>query len=823
MDDYLVDSHADPRLNEQKSNKITCYTIFLYAFLFFTGIFVILLSIICYFAFAAIILLTFYLFLHEWISLFAKKRVDMIFSILVNFSDFGLIFGLFLFCVYIVKQYFRLIKAAFKKILTKYKPEKLNYLAKERNNSQKAKRLYNSMIIMFIIEIVIISLLLWSLTNQFYIFIFTCIFEIIFLLLFFIECFLSYFLNRLTSGPKVDQGELAGSLQLSDTDTLPNNSDTSDLSNANIFKGIKKFLANENVFVIVNLKGMFDNSITGSCCQDHQVIYKIIIILIISALQLYGIVYPFVVGSIDIPQLIVGLLIKIVALYKICSYNFIDIIINGKRVLKSLKKKKALIVFWIVVTLYIAIFVVFLIVFIFSSYLKFPTNDSAEFYENNKKWYKLNQTETILPEAFCYSKAKKGGMLKTDDFAMMTTLPRLYGLTKDGKCFIKPSMRGLFNTTMKYIFGKNYEKDNIQIMCKKIQRYPMLVITSQKILEQTLTHFKDDTNITLLGNQFEKIVNLNYFANQSYKKILDKEGKKLLNEYENCVRNKSVINCEHEWDLFTQYYWPNYFDVEYVDIPGFERYQINIESQIIQPTFITGQGKLCAGTHYIVGGSYEDRWGLAFHIETLGRTYIPLIFDNFVLMYSFVRRLIRNLFFGIEWFNRKLFYYELISLDAMTQITNLFQQFNFTHESLFTVGHSITGTAFKGISYFNDIQGISFEATDGENNGNLKNNDRIDVKMKVFSHMFSQMTNIYSRKRINTGFDRNCDVNGLLPKRYLFPNVYETACLTAITCSETMKYVPLCKQVLTLGGQDPEVEFNKSFDAYLDYYGYKKY
>ena len=95
--------------------------------------------------------------------------------------------------------------------------------------------------------------------------------------------------------------------------------------------------------------------------------------------------------------------------------------------------------------------------------------------------------------------------------------------------------------------------------------------------------------------------------------------------------------------------------------------------------------------------------------------------------------------------------------------------------------------------------------------------------MKVFSHMFSQMTNIYSRKRINTGFDRNCDVNGLLPKRYLFPNVYETACLTAMTCSETMKYVPLCKQVLTLGGQDPEVEFNKSFDAYLDYYGYKKY
>ena len=187
MDDYLVDGAVEPQSQEPKNCKITCYTIFLYIFLFFTGIFIILLSIICYFAFAAIILLTFYLFLHEWLSLFAKNTVDMIFSILVNFSDFGLIFGLFLFCIYIVKQYFTLIKALFKKILTKYKPAKLNYLIKEKNNSQHAKHLYNSLIIMFIIEIAGISLLLWSLTHQFYIFIFTCIFEIVFLLLFFIE------------------------------------------------------------------------------------------------------------------------------------------------------------------------------------------------------------------------------------------------------------------------------------------------------------------------------------------------------------------------------------------------------------------------------------------------------------------------------------------------------------------------------------------------------------------------------------------------------------------------------------------------------------
>lgn len=822
MDDFLVDGAAEPQPNEPMDAKITCYTIFLYIFLFFTGIFVVLLSIICYFAFAAIILLTFYLFLHEWLSLFAKNTVDMIFSIFVNFSDFGLIFGLFLFCVYIVKQYFSLIKATFKKILSKYKPEKLNYLAKERKNSKKAKRLFNSLIIIFIVEIVGISFLLWSLTQQFYIFILTCIFEIFFLLLFFIECFLSYIFNTLTSSQNVNQNELAASLQLSDTATVPTNTDTSDLPNVNIYNGMKKVLKKENIFVIVNLKGMFDNSVNTSCCPNHQTIYRIIVIIIISALQFYGIIFPFVKGSIDVVQFIIGFLIKIIAMYKICSYNFIDMIINGKRVIKSLKKKKALIVFWIVICLYFLIFLTFIIVFVLSVYATFPENKSAKYFNDNRKWYKLNQVETISPEAFCFTTAHKDGLYKTDDFAMMTTLPRLYGLTKSGKCFIKPSMRGLFNTTMKYIFGQNYEKDNIQIMCKKIQHYPMIVITSDKILNQTLSHFIDEKNITFLKNQFDNVINLNYFDNQSYKNLLNDEGKELLKEYENCVNNKNVINCENEWDSFTQHFWPNYYTEEYVDIPGFEKYQINIESKIIQPSFIINNHKKWAGTHYIVGGSYEDRWGLAFYIETLGRTYIPLIFDNFVIMYSFIRRLIRNLFFGIEWFNRKLFYYELISLDAMTQITNLFSQFNFTHESLYTVGHSITGTAFKGISYFIDIQGISFEATDGENNGNLKNKDKINRKMEVFSQMFSQITNIYSKKRLNTGYDKNCDVNGMLPKRYLFPNVYETACLTAITCSETMKYVPLCKQVLTLGGQNPEVEFNKSFDAFLEYYGYKK-
>ena len=94
------------------------------------------------------------------------------------------------------------------------------------------------------------------------------------------------------------------------------------------------------------------------------------------------------------------------------------------------------------------------------------------------------------------------------------------------------------------------------------------------------------------------------------------------------------------------------------------------------------------------------------------------------------------------------------------------------------------------------------------------------MQMITFSHLFSQITNVYSKGNFFTGFDKNCDVNGILPNRYIFPSVYDSACLTAITCSETMKYVSFCKQVLTQNGKNPELEFNKSLEAFREYYRY---
>ena len=80
--------------------------------------------------------------------------------------------------------------------------------------------------------------------------------------------------------------------------------------------------------------------------------------------------------------------------------------------------------------------------------------DNAIFIEDNQIWLKYDN-KTVIPEGFCYTYSNNDVSLKTEDFSMMTTLPRMYDETEDEKCYLKPSMRGIFNTTMKYIFGKD--------------------------------------------------------------------------------------------------------------------------------------------------------------------------------------------------------------------------------------------------------------------------------------------------------------------------------------------------------------------------------
>lgn len=99
-------------------------------------------------------------------------------------------------------------------------------------------------------------------------------------------------------------------------------------------------------------------------------------------------------------------------------------------------------------------------------------------------------------------------------------------------------------------------------MCKKLVNFPVLVITSDKMLNETLRQFSNDSHIQFFERKFD-IKNINYFENCDTKN-LSIEGERLLNSYQNCVSEKSAKNCEEEWDRFTQFYWPNMFTNEYV-------------------------------------------------------------------------------------------------------------------------------------------------------------------------------------------------------------------------------------------------------------------
>ncbi|KAK8837374.1 hypothetical protein M9Y10_036807 [Tritrichomonas musculus] len=261
---------------------------------------------------------------------------------------------------------------------------------------------------------------------------------------------------------------------------------------------------------------LYQSRKTQIFCKNN-IINRIIIIIILFGLQLYSIIMPFAEGSISIFEFIIFLTVKMIFCEKILAFNLIDIVLNRKKVMKLMKKKNVRVIFWITLTCYIFLFISFIIIFCITRRSIYATVDRSRYYENEGTWYKYDENFTMNPEPFCYGKSLNDGTLQTADFAMMTTLPRLYGINEEGRCYIKPSKRGLFNSTMKYIFGREYEKDNIRIFCKKIFHDPILIITSDKILESTMKHFSA-TNITKIEAQFN-ITNKNYFNEQRIESI----------------------------------------------------------------------------------------------------------------------------------------------------------------------------------------------------------------------------------------------------------------------------------------------------------------
>ncbi|KAK8847923.1 hypothetical protein M9Y10_018971 [Tritrichomonas musculus] len=349
------------------------------------------------------------------------------------------------------------------------------------------------------------------------------------------------------------------------------------------------------IFKIYKLPGMF---LLPEGYQDlaffKKILYQVyiaIISIIIGALQLYAAIYHFIKKKLSVGLFTLNLLTRLYFLQKNLAYHIIDGIVHYKKVMKTLKEKESTFIYWFVIIVYAVAVVLFVVFFSVLHNKTITSIKSATYIENNSKWYKLSNQPNYPIQGFCLLKANENDDLKTEDFAMMTTLPRLYSFTKSGKCYIKPSMRGLFNTTMKYIFGADYEEHGIEIFCTKLSHDVTLVIRSEKSLNEAIKSYtRMNKTVKVLKKQFD-------------------------------VKNRDCIseqkdNCEKEWDIFTQYYWPNMYSNEYADFPGFGRYQIKIDSDLIfQPSFITSDNKLMFGNHYIVSGSFEDKWGIGLYIE----------------------------------------------------------------------------------------------------------------------------------------------------------------------------------------------------------------
>ena len=136
---------------------------------------------------------------------------------------------------------------------------------------------------------------------------------------------------------------------------------------------------------------------------------------------------------------------------------------------------------------------------------------------------------------------------------MISTLPRLYAINDDGTCYIKPKLgyQGVFNSTMKYIFGTNYSSENIQIYCWTKMHEPTLVITSEEIYENKLKTYADE-DIEMLPYEAplesEEFFNDTDHLCDSGFAITECESIRL------CIQS-GMSDCDDEWSLFTNRFW----------------------------------------------------------------------------------------------------------------------------------------------------------------------------------------------------------------------------------------------------------------------------
>ena len=460
------------------------------------------------------------------------------------------------------------------------------------------------------------------------------------------------------------------------------------------------------------------------------------------------------------------------------------------------------------VALYIVGIIVVVVIFIYTA-----TKDMAEvnyiiYNDNNTEWHRYSDNfSTGLPE-FCNVELNYDTGMRSDDILMLTTLPRLYKYTSDGKCIIQPALRGVFNTTMKYIFGRDYDTKNITIMCYPKTNDPYLVITSDVFKSNVLSEYEGQ-EVTKIEPTI-KAESHDYFKEHGI--CDDGIAENQCNRLKACMEKDPSNKCEDEWEYYTNAYWKEFADsTSNEDIIGLEQYQITInDSTVIQPLLVTKDGFKISGTHFIVGGGFENKQGYGYLIENTARIYLPYLLENFIPLYGWATSYFSSAYNKFSQYSYYFFYVESIADHELDNFNELIKIFNFTHKALFMVGQSISGTTIKEYSYITDIKGMSAEASIGKAIATISIDDKADLDEK----QCNKILNIYSDGMLLSGIDDSFAKNGMLPNHFYNPNVYDTACQYAVSCSKTFKYFPFCNQVLTQGGKDPVKMFNSILDDY---------
>lgn len=477
------------------SCKKYLYRMILVLFVLLLFVSVLLMTFLCYFAFAAICLFIFYSFFMEWISLVSLESWMFFARFLATFSEFGLYLTLALMGIYFISDFFNLVIFLFKMIFKSYEMRMKSIENDENEDPQSRNRFHILMLIGYPVTIIFI-VLFCILIDSYIIFSFAVILEIVLFIIVFafqpITGLISLYRKGANSNDysQSEDGQNRSILRKTINDlSYEDEDEDEEEENENKLKIILK----NSIFFVASLNGMFIKHFKGhkNCCNTSRS-FKVISSVLVILSQIFITVHQYYSSNMSLRHVIVMAIFKLCLIYKLCAYHFLDFV-NVERVLYSLKHEKAKVTYVVVVLLTIGASTLPLAAISLNSYSN-PVN-SALFIETSETWLKYRDEKTILPQSFCSVQAQNGGLLHTDDLAMLTTLPRLYNVS-DGKCYLIPSKRGLFNSTMKYIFGKNYEKDGIRIMCRIMPHYPILIITSDKILNDTLSYYPEDSNIT---------------------------------------------------------------------------------------------------------------------------------------------------------------------------------------------------------------------------------------------------------------------------------------------------------------------------------------